>query len=130
MTITAVDTPSLTAEAAAVLAAMPGVSYETFLAEAAGERTVVRVYGERSAARGPEAPRVDAAVLGLVRGLLPVPEVLDVRRADPRTGSPGLLVTSYLPGTRLDLLEAREAGARAVESGVEQHVARDRRRSS
>ncbi len=81
-----------------------GHSGETFLAEAAGERTVVRVYGERSAARGPEAPRVDAAVLGLVRGLLPVPEVLDVRRADPQAGSPGLLVTSFLPGTRLDLL--------------------------
>jgi Ser/Thr protein kinase RdoA (MazF antagonist) len=81
-----------------------GHSGETFLAEAAGERTVVRIYGERSAARGPEAPHVDAAVLGLVRGLLPVPAVLDVRRADPQTGSPGLLVTSYLPGTRLDLL--------------------------
>jgi aminoglycoside phosphotransferase (APT) family kinase protein len=81
-----------------------GHSGETFLAEAAGERTVVRVYGERSAARGPEAPHVDAAVLGLVRGLLPVPEVLDVRRADPHAGSPGLLVTSFLPGTRLDLL--------------------------
>ncbi|MEO6266430.1 MAG: phosphotransferase [Nocardioidaceae bacterium] len=81
-----------------------GHSGETFLADAAGERTVVRVYGERSAARGPEAPRVDAAVLGLVRGLLPVPEVLDVRRADPGAGSPGLLVTTFLPGTRLDLL--------------------------
>jgi aminoglycoside phosphotransferase (APT) family kinase protein len=81
-----------------------GHSGETFLAEAAGERTVVRVYGERSASRGPEAPRVDAAVLDLVRGLLPVPEVLDVRRADPGTRSPGLLITSYLPGTRLDLL--------------------------
>ncbi|HET9758522.1 MAG TPA: phosphotransferase [Nocardioidaceae bacterium] len=81
-----------------------GHSGETFLADAAGERTVVRVYGPRSAARGPEAPRVDAAVLALVRGLLPVPEVLEVRRADPGAGSPGLLVTSFLPGTRLDLL--------------------------
>jgi aminoglycoside phosphotransferase (APT) family kinase protein len=81
-----------------------GHSGETFLAEAAGERTVVRIYGERSRARGPEAPHVDAAVLELVRGLLPVPEVLDVRRADAATGAPGLLVTSYLPGERLDLL--------------------------
>jgi aminoglycoside phosphotransferase (APT) family kinase protein len=81
-----------------------GHSGETFLADAAGERTVVRVYGQRSAGRGPEAPRVDAAVLALVRGLLPVPEVLEVRRADPVNGSPGLLVTSFLPGTRLDLL--------------------------
>jgi len=81
-----------------------GHSGETFLADAAGERTVVRVYGQRSAGRGPDAPRVDAAVLALVRGLLPVPEVLEVRRADPGAGSPGLLVTSFLPGTRLDLL--------------------------
>ena len=81
-----------------------GHSGETFLAHAAGERTVVRIYGDRSAWRGPEAPQVDAAVLELVRGLLPVPEVLEVRRADPTTGAPGLLVTSFLPGTRLDLL--------------------------
>ena len=80
-----------------------GHSGETFLADAAGERTVVRIYGERSAWRGAEAPQVDAAVLALVRGLLPVPEVLEVRRADA-TGSPGLLVTTFLPGTRLDLL--------------------------
>ena len=81
-----------------------GHSGETFLADAAGERTVVRIYGERSAWRGPEAPQVDAAVLALVRGLLPVPEVLEVRRADAASGSPGLLVTTFLPGTRLDLL--------------------------
>jgi len=81
-----------------------GHSGETFLATSAGERTVVRVYAGRGAARGPEAGVVDAAVLRLVRGLLPVPEVLEVRRPDPAGGAPGLLVTSLLPGTRLDLL--------------------------
>ena len=81
-----------------------GFSGETFVAEAAGERTVVRVYGKRSAWRGPAASEVDAGVLRLVRGLLPVPEVLEVRRADPSAGSPGMLVTELLPGTRLDLL--------------------------
>lgn len=81
-----------------------GNSSETFLADAGGERSVVRVYGERSASRGPEAGAVDAAVLRLVRGLLPVPDVLEVRRADPSVGSPGLLVTSHLTGSRLDLL--------------------------
>jgi aminoglycoside phosphotransferase (APT) family kinase protein len=81
-----------------------GFSGETFLAESAGERSVVRVYGRRGATRGPAAPEVDAAVLRLVRGLLPVPEVLEVRRPDPAAGTPGLLVTSLLPGTRLDLL--------------------------
>ncbi len=81
-----------------------GHSGETFLAEAAGERTVVRVYGARSSRRGPLAPEIDAAVLELVRGLLPVPDVLEVRRGDPDVDLPGLLVTSHLPGERLDLL--------------------------
>jgi Ser/Thr protein kinase RdoA (MazF antagonist) len=82
-----------------------GFSGETFVAEAAGERTVVRVYGPRSEARrGPAAAEVDAAVLRLVRGLLPVPEVLEVRRPDVTAGTPGLLVTSFLPGVRLDEL--------------------------
>jgi aminoglycoside phosphotransferase (APT) family kinase protein len=98
-----------------------GHSGETFLAEAAGERTVVRVYGPRSEARrGPAAAEVDAAVLRLVRGLLPVPEVLEVRRPNPAAGTPGILVTGFLPGTRLDLLlpqlgaEDRRTVGRAV----------------
>jgi aminoglycoside phosphotransferase (APT) family kinase protein len=81
-----------------------GHSGETFVAEAAGERSVVRVYAARGARRGPAAPAVDAAVLRLVRGLVPVPEVLEVQRARPEDDAPGLLVTSFLPGTRLDLL--------------------------
>jgi aminoglycoside phosphotransferase (APT) family kinase protein len=89
----------------AAMSPLPGGhSGETFLAEVAGERSVVRVYGPRSQWRGPQAAEVDAAVLRLVRGLLPVPEVLEVRRADPAAGTPGLLVTSHLPGERLDLL--------------------------
>jgi aminoglycoside phosphotransferase (APT) family kinase protein len=80
-----------------------GHSGETFLAEAAGERTVVRIYAHRSATRGPVAVEVDAAVLRLVRGLLPVPQVLEARRPDERAGTPALLVTSFLPGERLDL---------------------------
>jgi len=79
-----------------------GHSGETFLAEAAGERTVVRIYAGRGASRGPNAAEIDAAVLRLVRGLVPVPDVLEVRRADPAAGTPALLVTSYLPGVRLD----------------------------
>ena len=47
---------------------------------------------------------VDAAVLRLVHGLLPVADVLEARRPDAVAGAPGLLVTSFLPGTRLDLL--------------------------
>ena len=75
-----------------------GWSGETFVAEAAGERSVVRIYA--SSARGPAAAEIDAAVLRLVRGLVPVPEVLEVRPAQPHADLPGLLVTSYLPGTR------------------------------
>lgn len=80
-----------------------GWSGETFLAEAAGERTVVRIHATPSS-RGPQAHEVDAALLRLVRGLVPVAEVLEVRRADPAAGMPALLVTSFLPGTRADLV--------------------------
>jgi aminoglycoside phosphotransferase (APT) family kinase protein len=78
-----------------------GHSGETFLASAAGERSVVRIYARRGATRGANASEIDAAVLRLVRGLLPVPEVLEVRRADDSAGTPGVLVTTLLPGTRL-----------------------------
>lgn len=77
-----------------------GWSGQTFLAENGEERTVVRIYPP--GLRHDAAPEVDAAVLGLVRGLVPVPDVLEVRRrvAD----RPGLLVTSFLPGERGDLV--------------------------
>ncbi|MGH3306769.1 MAG: phosphotransferase family protein, partial [Nocardioides sp.] len=80
-----------------------GWSGETFVAQVAGERSVVRIYAGASH-RGENAHDVDAALLRLVRGLVPVPEVLEVRRADPATGLPALLVTSFLPGVRTDLL--------------------------
>lgn len=79
-----------------------GWSGETFLAEAGGERTVVRIYADP---RHPaEAAEITASLLRLVRGLLPVPEVREVRRPDPRAGTPALLVTELLPGVRGDLL--------------------------
>ena len=81
-----------------------GWSGETFLARTGGVRTAVRVYAARSAPRGADAPEVDAAVLHLVRGLVPVPDVLEVRRGDPGSDVPGLLVTSFVEGDRLDLL--------------------------
>ena len=83
-----------------------GWSGETFVAEAGGERSVVRIYA-RPGPRGAQAHEIDAALLRLVRGLLPVPEVLEARRADPATGLPALLVTSFLPGERGDLLLGR-----------------------
>lgn len=81
-----------------------GHSGETFLAEVAGEQVVLRIYGPRSAWRGSLAPEIDAAVLALVRGLLPVPDVVEVRRPQPAADLPGLLMTRRLPGERLDRL--------------------------
>jgi aminoglycoside phosphotransferase (APT) family kinase protein len=93
-----------------------GWSGETFLAEVAGERSVVRIYA-RPSHRGAAAHEVDAALLQLVNGLLPVPEVLEVRRADEATGMPALLVTSFLPGERLELLLPRLADAERASLG-------------
>ncbi|WP_268236416.1 phosphotransferase family protein [Marmoricola endophyticus] len=84
-----------------------GMSGETFLSDAGGEPVVVRIYAGRSVARGRDAPQVDAAVLGWVAGLVPVPRVLEVRPGDPEADVPGLLVTELLPGRLLsDVLPA------------------------
>ena len=91
-----------------------GWSGRTFVAEVAGERAVVRLYPPGLG--NPLAPEVDAAVLRLVRGLVPVPEILEVRRADDAADAPGLLVTSWVAGVRGDLLlpELDDVGARRV----------------
>lgn len=90
-----------------------GHSGRTFLSEVAGERTVVRIYPPADA-RGPDAPQVDEAVLHLVRGLVPVPDVLDVRRGEVESGQPGLLVTSWMPGEPGDrVVEGLDAGGLA-----------------
>ena len=80
-----------------------GHSGRTFVGEAGGERVVVRLYPPH-APDADHAPETDAALLALVRGLLPVPDVLEVRRGDAASGQPGLLVTSWLPGERGDLV--------------------------
>ena len=103
-----------------------GHSGETFLAEAAGERSVVRIYAHSGDRRGPNAAEIDASLLRLVRGLLPVPEVLEVRRANPAVDTPALLVTSYLPGERLDLVlpEATDDLRRTIGANLGQVLAR------
>lgn len=101
-----------------------GWSGETFLAEAGGERTVVRIFADP---RHPEhAAEITASLLRLVRGLLPVPEVREVRRADPVGGTPALLVTELLPGTRGDLLlpTLDEAGLRRTGAALGEVAAR------
>jgi aminoglycoside phosphotransferase (APT) family kinase protein len=95
-----------------------GWSGETFVAEVAGERSVVRIYA-RPSHRGAAAHEVDAALLRLVKGLLPVPEVLEVRRADEAAGLPAVLVTSFLPGERLELLLPSLGDAERATVGTE-----------
>jgi aminoglycoside phosphotransferase (APT) family kinase protein len=95
----------------AALRPLPGGhSGRTFLGEVGGERVVVRVYPPDDP-RGAAAPEVDEALLRLVRGLLPVPEVLEVRRPHPAAGHPGLLVTSWLQGERGDVVVERLVSA-------------------
>ena len=81
-----------------------GWSGETFVAEVGGERSVVRIFANPR--HHPEAALIQEAVLRLVRGLVPVPAVKEVRRAEPDADVPGLLVTELLPGARGDLLMA------------------------
>lgn len=100
-----------------VLVPLPGGhSGRTFVSEVAGERSVVRLYPPDDP-RGEQAPEVDEAVLRLVRGLVPVPEVLELRRPRAYADEPGLLVTSWVPGERGDLALAGpldDAGRRAL----------------
>jgi aminoglycoside phosphotransferase (APT) family kinase protein len=93
-----------------------GWSGQTFVAEAAGERTVVRVYPPGS--RDAVGAEVDAAVLRLVRGLVPVPRVLEVRPAEPEADQPGVLVTAWVDGVRGDLLLPTLAPADLARVGV------------
>jgi aminoglycoside phosphotransferase (APT) family kinase protein len=79
-----------------------GWSGETFLAEVGGEKSVVRVFADPR--HHPQAAEIHEALHRLVRGLVPVPDVLEVRRADPAQGTPALLVTEFVEGVRGDLL--------------------------
>ncbi|MCD4534834.1 phosphotransferase [Nocardioides sp. cx-169] len=101
-----------------------GWSGETFLAEAAGERQIVRVYARPRPGRE-HAHEVDASLLRLVGGLLPVADALEARRADPASGMPALLVTSVLPGERGDLVLPRldEEGLARIGRAVGEVVA-------
>ncbi|WP_239455291.1 phosphotransferase family protein [Nocardioides gilvus] len=88
-----------------------GWSGESFLAEIDGVRSVVRICATPSA-RGERAADVDGALMRLLRGLVPVPEVLEVRAA--RDGNPPLLITRYVPGVRADnLVRGQDAGVLA-----------------
>lgn len=95
-----------------------GWSGETFLAEAGGERSVVRIYADPR--HREHAAEIAASLLRLLRGLVPVPEVREVRRADAVAGTPALLVTELLPGVRGDVLipTLDDAGLRRAGAAV------------
>lgn len=78
-----------------------GYSGETFLVGTGGDAVVLRIYRRR-----PERAAIDASLLRLVRGIVPVPAVVDLRR--PTAGSPGVLVTERLPGVALDRILREE----------------------
>jgi aminoglycoside phosphotransferase (APT) family kinase protein len=110
--------PDLTAAVEGAFSVRPlagGYSGETFLVERPGEPAVLRVYGKQ-----PERAAIDAALLHLVRGLISVPRVLDLRRPDPAVpNSPAHLLISYMPGERLDTVLAHatpDLGARLAQS--------------
>ncbi len=75
-----------------------GYSGETFLVGndgASQQEVVLRIYR-----RNPERAMIDASLLRLVRGIVPVPEVVEARPA--HAGQPGILITEMLSGTPLD----------------------------
>lgn len=78
-----------------------GFSGETFVVGDGADRLVLRIY-----ARDPARAAVDASLLRLMSGLVPVPAVAELRH--PTATSPAVLVTEYVEGTRLDLALADE----------------------
>ena len=76
-----------------------GYSGETFLVTGTGEQAVLRLY-----ARRPERAAVDQALLDRLRGLLPVPRVLEAVTVPAGTDRPPFLLLEALPGDRLDLV--------------------------
>lgn len=79
-----------------------GYSGETYVAGEGADRVVVRIY-----ARTPGRAAIDASLLHLVRGLVPAPRVLELRR--PTAGTPAVLVTEFVEGVRLDTALATRA---------------------
>lgn len=81
-----------------------GYSGETYLVGLPGEEAVLRLYLRR-----PDRAPADALLLRLVRGLVPVPRVLELREA--AAGGPAYLLAERLPGVRLDLFLSGERDA-------------------
>jgi aminoglycoside phosphotransferase (APT) family kinase protein len=76
-----------------------GYSGETFLVGEDADRVVLRIYR-----RDPRRAVVDASLLRLVDGIVPVPGVVEVR--DAHGDDPAVLVTEHVDGLPLDRLLA------------------------
>jgi len=74
-----------------------GYGGQTYAVSAGGEDAVLKLYVKQ-----PERAAVDAALLQLVRGLLPVPRVLDAKR-DGSAEDPPYVLTERLPGVNLQV---------------------------
>jgi aminoglycoside phosphotransferase (APT) family kinase protein len=74
-----------------------GYGGQTFAVSAGGEDAVLKLY-----VKDPDRAVVDAALLQLVRGLLPVPRVLDLKREGSYDDPPYLLM-ERLPGVNLQV---------------------------
>jgi aminoglycoside phosphotransferase (APT) family kinase protein len=90
---------ALVGSAAEVVPLSGGYSGETFLVTSAGDQAVLRLY-----ARRPERAGIDQALLERVRGLVPVPRVLEAAPVAGGPGRPPFLLLEALPGDRLDLV--------------------------
>ncbi|MGH3488286.1 MAG: phosphotransferase family protein [Actinopolymorphaceae bacterium] len=75
-----------------------GYSGETFLVGAPGEEAVLRLY-----VRAPDRVAVDAALHTLLRDMVPLPRILEMRAQGATPAAPAFLLTERLPGERMDL---------------------------
>lgn len=80
-----------------------GYQGQTYAVSAGGEDAVLKLY-----VKDPGRAAVDASLLQLVRGLLPVPRVLDVKR-EGTADDPPYLLTERLPGVNLEVYLATAA---------------------
>ncbi|GAA1612776.1 hypothetical protein GCM10009789_78780 [Kribbella sancticallisti] len=74
-----------------------GYGGETFAVSAGGEDAVLKLY-----VKHPDRAAVDVSLMRLVRGLLPVPRVLDAMPDPAGDGAPPYVLTERLPGVNLE----------------------------
>ncbi|HWD81832.1 MAG TPA: phosphotransferase [Kribbella sp.] len=97
-----------------------GYGGQTFAVSAGGEDAVLKLY-----VKDPDRAAVDAALLQLVRGLLPVPQVLELKQ-EGSYDDPPYLLTERLPGINLQVFleTADEAQRRTVGTQLGELLAR------